>query len=410
MRDPYSVLGVKRNAGADEIKAAWRSKAKSIHPDQNRDDPNATQRFAEVGQAYDMLKDPEKRNHYDQQRSKAEARVREQTIMQQRQAAREAAERARVAKENAERVLAELARAEAEKARADKAAQAYPQTAEKSAAQASTQSKAEKAAQPGAQTATAEKPIGPKPTTAEDPEDMVSRIFGESPEAAAVAESLRRDDAGEKSDHPEGGEHQTAGARNAASTRPLAAIDLLTSLVRRIRGVQPPPEKAPDLSVEAPVAILDLLNQTAIPVTLSDGRELRVNLEGGLRDGDVVRLKGQGLKIQGMQRGDVTVTLRVQKTEKFRVEGFDIHTVLPITLENAVLGCETTVETPTGEVEITIPPWSGSDQVIRLDNLGLPDAEGGRGALAVELRVLLWEKPDDKVTDLMRVMREGLFL
>ena len=406
MRDPYSVLGVKRNAGADEIKAAWRSKAKSIHPDQNRDDPNATQRFAEVGQAYDMLKDPEKRNHYDQQRSKAEARVREQTIMQQRQAAREAAERARVAKENAERVLAELARAEAEKARADKAAQAAAQTAEKSAAQASAQSKAEKAAQTG----TAEKPVGPKPTAGEGPEEIISRIFGESPEAAAAAESLRRDDAGERTDHPEGSEPQAAGARNAASTRPLAAMELLTSLVRRIRGVQPPPEKAPDLSVEASVAILDLLNQTAIPVTLSDGRELRVNLDGGLRDGDIVRLKGQGLKIQGMQRGDVAVTLRVQKTEKFRVEGFDIHTVLPITLENAVLGCETKVETPTGEVEITIPPWSGSDQVIRLDNLGLPDAEGGRGALAVELRVLLWEKPDDKVTDLMRVMREGLFL
>ena len=51
----------------------------------------------------------------------------------------------------------------------------------------------------------------------------------------------------------------------------------------------------------------------------------------------------------------------------------------------------------------------GVEQV-RLRRIGLQRDEGGRGALAVELRVMLWEKPDDKVTDLMRVMREGLFL
>ena len=48
--------------------------------------------------------------------------------------------------------------------------------------------------------------------------------------------------------------------------------------------------------------------------------------------------------------------------------------------------------------------------MIRIDQLGLPNSEGGRGALVVELRVMLWEKPDEKVTDLMRLMREGLFI
>ena len=41
MRDPYKILGVPRDAGADQIKAAWRSKAKSAHPDHNPDDPTA---------------------------------------------------------------------------------------------------------------------------------------------------------------------------------------------------------------------------------------------------------------------------------------------------------------------------------------------------------------------------------
>lgn len=400
MRDFYSVLGVKRDAGADEIKSAWRMKAKSVHPDQNRDDPDANRRFTEVGRAYEVLKDPAKRSRYDQQRDKVEALEREQTIMQQRQAAREAAEKAKIAKANAERILAELARAEAEKAKADK--QAQPAQAAQAA-----QAKQEKAQTGGAQAqAQAHTQGQAKPDGAgESPEAVVSRIFGDTPEAAAAAETLKRETEAE-AERVENSE--PSGAPKPVSI--LAPIELLSSFVRRIRGIQPPPEKAPDLVVEATVTIDDLLAQKSVPITLSDGRELRVPLDNGVTQGHVVRLKGQGLKLQGMSRGDVAVTVRVAKNEKFTVDGYDLKTALPITLEDAVLGCEASVETPNGPLTITIPAWSSSDQVIRLDDLGLPNDEGGRGALAVELRVMLWEKPDDKVTDLMRVMREGLFL
>lgn len=413
MRDFYSVLGVRRDAGADEIKSAWRTKAKSVHPDQNRDDPDANRRFTEIGRAYEVLKDPAKRSRYDQQREKVEALEREQTIMQQRQAAREAAERAKAAKANAERVMAELARAEAERAKAEKQAQAAQAQAQAAQAQASQPKPDKNKTQAGTQAppqgqANAAKPGEAKAdATGETPEDVVSRIFGDTPEAAAAAETLKREtEAAAEAERMSSGEP-------SGTTKPvslLAPIELLSSLVRRIRGIQPPPEKAPDLVVEATVTIDDLLAQKSVPITLSDGRDLRVPLEGGITEGNVVRLKGQGLKLQGMSRGDVTVTIRVAKNDKFAVDGFDLKTVLPITLENAVLGCEAEVNTPNGPLTITIPAWSSSDQVIRLDDLGLPNGEGGRGALAVELRVMLWEKPDDKVTDLMRVMRQGLFL
>lgn len=407
MRDFYLVLGVKRDAGADEIKSAWRTKAKSVHPDQNRDDPDANRRFTEVGRAYEVLKDPAKRSRYDQQRDKVEALEREQTIMQQRQAAREAAEKAKIAKANAERILAELARAEAEKAKADKQAQpaqaaqgkADKPQAQTGGAQPQSQSQAQPQAQAQAQSQAKADGAG------ESPEAVVSRIFGDTPEAAAAAETLKRETEAE-AERAESNE--PSGAPKPVSI--LAPIELLSSFVRRIRGIQPPPEKAPDLVVEATVTIDDLLAQKPVPITLSDGRELRVPLESGVTQGHVVRLKGQGLKLQGMGRGDVAVTVRVAKNEKFTVDGYDLKTVLPITLEDAVLGCEASVETPNGPLSVTIPAWSSSDQVIRLDDLGLYNDEGGRGALAVELRVMLWEKPDDKVTDLMRVMREGLFL
>lgn len=421
MRDFYSVLGVRRDAGADEIKSAWRTKAKSVHPDQNRDDPDANRRFTEIGRAYEVLKDPAKRSRYDQQREKVEALEREQTIMQQRQAAREAAEKAKAAKANAERIMAELARAEAEKAKADKQAQAQAEAqaqaqsqaqAQAQAAQAKTdKSKSQNGTQAPPQGAAGAANTGQAKTepTGESPEDLVSRIFGDTPEAAAAAETLKREtEAAAAAEAERAASGEPSGAAKPVSL--LAPIELLSSLVRRIRGIQPPPEKAPDLVVEATVTIDDLLAQRSVPITLSDGRDLRVPLEGGVTEGHVVRLRGQGLKLQGMGRGDVTVTIRVAKNEKFAVDGFDLKTVLPITLENAVLGCEAEVDTPNGPLAISIPAWSSSDQVIRLDDLGLPNGEGGRGALAVELRVMLWEKPDDKVTDLMRVMREGLFL
>ena len=65
-RDLYEVLGVSRQADADEIKRAYRKLAKQHHPDRNRGDAAAESRFKEVQHAYSILKDPEKRAQYDQ--------------------------------------------------------------------------------------------------------------------------------------------------------------------------------------------------------------------------------------------------------------------------------------------------------------------------------------------------------
>jgi len=64
-RDYYEVVGVAREASAEEIKKAYRRKARELHPDVNRENPHAEEQFKELGEAYEALSDPQKRAVYD---------------------------------------------------------------------------------------------------------------------------------------------------------------------------------------------------------------------------------------------------------------------------------------------------------------------------------------------------------
>jgi len=76
MRDPYTVLGVARGASADEIKKAFRRLAKQYHPDRNKNDPKAQERFAEVNSAYEILGDETKRRAFDRGKIDADGKPR----------------------------------------------------------------------------------------------------------------------------------------------------------------------------------------------------------------------------------------------------------------------------------------------------------------------------------------------
>ncbi|NVP56328.1 DnaJ C-terminal domain-containing protein [Mycoplana rhizolycopersici] len=366
MRDPYRVLGVRRDAEQEEIKAAWRTLAKAVHPDQNQDDPFANIRFTEAGRAYDLLRDPDKRSKYDRAHRDAEVR-REMELRRMEQMRRQ-------------------------------------QSARKT--------------QPD-----------PAQNASETAEDMVSRIFGvdarqQGPAsgAAATAGATAQPSAGSGTGTGTGAAEKSASAKAqpaasfdespsapAPARRTIAAADIISGLMRRIRGTRPAVEKAPDLACDLTVSVEDLLKQAKMTLEV-EGESLKVPLAAGTTEGTVIRLRDQGHRINDLKRGDAVVTIRVAPGA-FRVDGFDLRTPLPVTIEDAVLGCETTVMGPADEpLPVTVPAWSSSDHVIRIEGQGLVDAQGKRGDLLVEIRLLLWERPDDKMIDLMRSLREGLYL
>ncbi|QRM54557.1 DnaJ C-terminal domain-containing protein [Sinorhizobium sp. BG8] len=351
MRDPYSVLGLKRNANQDEIKAAWRSVAKAVHPDQNQDDPFATVRFTEAGRAYDLLRDPEKRSRYDRAQREAELRRMEQMRRQQSERkVRASSDTTKNPDESAEDMIARIFGVDSRGNQASPQAQAQPQS------------------QPG--TTRAEKIVDPKP-------------------AARTAPM-------EEDERPDG-------------APPAAGSYIFSAIVRRIRAMRAKTEKVPDLVREVTVSVEDLFAREKVTVNLDEDRTTKLSLAPGMTDGHVVRLADQGYRVGDLKRGDAVITLRVAPG-RFRAEGFDLRTELPITIENAVLGCETTIDGLGGRLAVSVPAWSGSDRVIRIEGEGLPDGSGNRGDLLVEIRLLLGEEPNNKVIDLMRSLKEGLYL
>ncbi|WP_306224019.1 DnaJ C-terminal domain-containing protein [Bosea beijingensis] len=76
MRDPYQVLGVARGASDAELKKAFRKRAKELHPDRNRDDPKAQDKFSELNAAYEIVGDETRRKQFDRGEIDAEGKPR----------------------------------------------------------------------------------------------------------------------------------------------------------------------------------------------------------------------------------------------------------------------------------------------------------------------------------------------
>ncbi len=267
-RDYYEVLGVPRDATADDIKHAYRRLARKFHPDVSRD-PQAETRFKELGEAYAVLKDPEKRAAYDQ---------------------------------------------------------------------VGSQWKAGQEFQPPPGWDAGFEFGGPD---FEDGEasDFFEALFGR-----------RRGAAPRSRGHAKGHDHHAK-----------VVIDLEDSY----RGARR------SLSLRVPVA--DAQGRVSVRE-----RQLEVSIPKGIREGQHLRLAGQGDPGPGGgPAGDLYLEIAFDPRSPFRAEGRDVYVDLPLAPWEAALGASVTAPTPEGPVQLTIPPGSVAGRQLRLKGRGIPGTPPG---------------------------------
>jgi curved DNA-binding protein len=125
-------------------------------------------------------------------------------------------------------------------------------------------------------------------------------------------------------------------------------------------------------------------------------KKLRVTIPKGIRPGQKIRLAGQGSRGRGGRSGDLYLTVEILPHPRFRLQGSDLHTEIPVTPWEAALGGQAKLPTLEGEVTVKIPPGSSSGRRIRLRGKGFPSAGGANGDLLAEIRIVVPKKLSDE--------------
>ena len=164
----------------------------------------------------------------------------------------------------------------------------------------------------------------------------------------------------------------------------------------------------PDIEAELPVTVEELLRGGKRRISLDGGRQLDVEIPKGARDGTVLRLAGQGGQgINGGPPGDIYLHVRVAPHPRYRVIGDDLEVDLSLWPWQAVLGGEVRIDTPDGQVTLTIPSGTQSGRRLRLRGRGLPRADGGRGDLYAVVRIVVPERPSAAEREAYEALRRG---
>ena len=188
-----------------------------------------------------------------------------------------------------------------------------------------------------------------------------------------------------------------------------SADDLFTGT--RTRG-RARPRQGEDVEGEVEITLPEAYRGTenVIQISRENGgppRRLTVKIPPGVRDGQRIRLAGQGSPGEnGGPPGDAYLRVRVKPHPFFTRDGDDLRVDLPVALHEAMLGGEVTVPTLKGRVSLRIPPETQNGRVIRLAGQGMPRTGGGHGDLFVTVKVVLPTKLNDKERECMREMAE----
>jgi curved DNA-binding protein len=303
-KDYYRVMGVERDATQDEVKRAYRKLARKYHPDVSKE-VDAELKFKELGEANEVLKDPEKRAAYDQLGSNWKA---QQDFHPPPEWGSGFEQRGR------------------------------PQSG-------------------GGQ---------------EDFSDFFESLFGQ-------AGSPGGGRGGNRGFHMHGEDHHAK-----------ILIDLEDSFHGASRSIT---LQMPEVTPEGHV--------------VTRNRTLKVSIPKGIRQGQQIRLSGQGAKGQGSGKaGDLFLEVEFKPHRFYHVEGSDVYLDLPLTPWEAALGASVKVSTPSGKIDLKIPENSQAGKKLRLKGRGVPAKIPGD--LYVVLQVVLPPVSDSKAREIYQRMQEEI--
>jgi molecular chaperone DnaJ len=347
--DYYELLGVHRDATQDEIKRAYRQRARELHPDTNPDDPSAEAQFKEITVAYETLSDPERRQRYDM-------------FGPEGAAAGTNGDPFGFGGGIGDIFEAFFGGGSGGFGRGGFSGQAGP----------------------------------PRGTDLEIVADIdfETAVFGGEQDitvrTAVACEAC-----------------QATGA--APGTAPVTCPDCGgTGQVRRVRQ-----SILGQMVTAGPCARCGGLGkfiETPCPDCRGEGRRVEnktytVDIPAGVDTGSTLRLTGRGAAgVRGGGYGDLYVHVRVQPHPRFVRDGYDLVHDLNIPFTQAVLGAHLAIETLDGEEDLVIPRGTQSGRIFRLRNRGVPHVEGrGRGDLLVRVTV---DTPTDVSREEEQLLRQ----
>jgi DnaJ-class molecular chaperone len=163
-----------------------------------------------------------------------------------------------------------------------------------------------------------------------------------------------------------------------------------------------------DVRYTLEVDFLEAAGGTKKRVTMPEGGTLDLNVQEGVADGQVLRLKGKGTPgLRGGEHGDALVEIHVRPHPKFKRLGNDILLEVPISIDEAVLGGKIEVVTISGRVALQIPKGTSSGRIFRLKGKGVRSpVDGSIGDQLVTIRIVMPENVDESLSYFMAEWRQ----
>ena len=134
---------------------------------------------------------------------------------------------------------------------------------------------------------------------------------------------------------------------------------------------------------------------------VKETKSIKVKLPKEIKEGQKIRLKGEGRMDEYGQKGDLYLII-TPKDSEYEICGSDLTKEIEITPPEAVLGCKKEIKTLHGNIGIQIPAMTSSGKALRLKNLGLPKKSGGFGNLNAKIKIVLPNKLSQKEIELYK--------